>query len=372
LPITIQPYLSEHEPAVADFNRRLQESTKDPDLVFPRYAVPRWLPPAPGQPVWNEFFVAVDGPVVRGAYGLKQEQVFLRGKGTYNAACYHHSLAEGIIDRSFAHIGALLVRDALARQPLLYVLGMGGFDRPIAKMLKALGFTLTSLPFFFRVVHPSRFLLQMQALREQRWRALLMNMAAVTGGGWLGIKVAQAGSSLRGRPGVFVAHEVTEFSTWAADLWDEAKDSASMAAVRDERTLRLLYPSSDGFLTRVRVSRGDRVVGWAVVGERRKDRKFGEMRVGSILDCWASPENAGAVVRAAARALEKRGVDLIVSNQAHSTWCHAFETSGFLKGPSTFVLALSRKLTELLQPFEQNRLSLHVTRADGDGLPRNF
>jgi len=36
------------------------------------------------------------------------------------------------------------------------------------------------------------------------------------------------------------------------------------------------------------------------------------------------------------------------------------------------VLALSRKLTELLQPFEQNRLSLHVTRADGDGLPRNF
>lgn len=372
MPITIQAYRPELEPAVGEFNQRLQTSTHDPDLVFPRYAVPRWLPPAPGQTVWNEFFVAVDGPAVRGAYGLKQEQIFIRGKGTYTAACYHHSLAEGIIDRSFAHVGALLVRDALVRQPLLYVLGMGGFDRPIAKMLKALGFTLTLLPFFFRVVHPTKFLLEMQALRKDRWRSLLMNMAAVTGTGWLGIKGAQAAASVRSRPGDFVAHEVPEFSSWADDLWDEAKASVSMAAVRDEKTLRLLYPASDGFFTRVSVSRGDRVIGWAVVGERRKDRKFGEMRVGSIVDCWAAPENAGPVVRAATRALEKRGVDLIVSNQAHHRWCHSFETSGFLKGPSTFVLALSRKLAELLQPFEENRGTLHVTRADGDGLPRNF
>jgi hypothetical protein len=54
-----------------------------------------------------------------------------------------------------------------------------------------------------------------------------------------------------------------------------------------------------------------------VLGERRKDRKFGEMRVGSMVDCWTSSENAVPVVRAAARAREKRGVDLIVSNQAH-------------------------------------------------------
>jgi len=372
LPITIQPYLPEHEPAVAEFSQRLKTATNDPSLVFPRYAVPRWLPPRPGQSVWNEFFLAVEGSAVRGAYGLKQEQLFVREKGTYTAACYHHSLAEGIIDRAYASVGVLLVRDAVARQPLLYVLGMGGPNTPIARMLKALGFSLTALPFYFRVVHPAKFLLEMQALRENRWRALLMNFAAFTGTGWLGIKTIQAAAGLRTVGADLLAEEVDEFSDWTDGLWNDARESVSLAAVRDTKTLRLLYPPSDTLFTRVRVSRDGKAIGWAVVGERRKDSKYGEMRVGSIVDCWASPENAAAVVRAATHAIEKRNVDLIVSNQGHHLWGRAFETTGYLKGPSTFVLAMSPKLTELLQPFEKNRESIHITRADGDGLPRNF
>ncbi len=372
MPITIQPYLPEHERAVAEFNQRLKTATNDPSLVFPRYAVPRWLPPTSGQPVWNELFVAVEGSSVRGAYGLKQEQIFVRGKGIYTAACYHHSLAEGIIDRAYASVGVLLVRDALVRQPLLYVLGMGGMDRPIAKMLKALGFSLTVLPFYFRVVYPAKFLREMQALRDQPWRAWLMDFAALTGTGWLGIKTIQAAKALRTLRGDFSAEEVAEFSDWANDLWSEARDSVSLAAVRDAKTLRLLYTSGDTALTRLRVSRNGKPIGWAVVGERRKDSKFGEMRVGSIVDCWALPVNAAAVIRAATRAIEKRNVDLIVSNHGHHLWGRAFEAGGYLGGPSTFVLAMSPKLTELLQPLEKTRDFIHITRADGDGLPRNF
>jgi hypothetical protein len=213
----------------------------------------------------------------------------------------------------------------------------------------------------------------MQALRDKRWRAFLMNLAALSGTGWLGIKTAQAvAAGLRNGSGDFIAEEVNEFPEWADDLWNAARPLVSFAAVRDSKTLRLLYPPSDTLLTRVRVSRHGQVIGWAVVGERRKDRKFGEMRVGSIIDCWASPDHAGAVIRAATRALEQRGVDLVVTNHGHHLWGRAFESNGFLKGPSTFVLALSRKLTELLQPFETNRELIHVTRADGDGLPRNF
>jgi hypothetical protein len=372
LPISIQPYLREHEPAVVEFNRRLQAGTNDPNLVFPKSAVPRWLPPQSGSPVWNDFFVAVEGSAVRGAYAIKHERLFIRGKGIVNIACYHHSLAEGIVDRSYASVGALLARDALARQPLLYALGMGGSDSPIARMIKALGFSLTLLPFYFRVVHPTKFLREMQALRAQRWRAVLLDLAAITGTGWLGIKAAQYfGRRHRGATD-FVAEEVNEFSTWTDHLWDQAKSFVTMAAVRDSETLRLLYPPDQNTLTRIRVSRGNQVIGWAVVGERRKDEKFGTMRVGSVIDCWASPENAGAVVQAAAKALEKRGVDLIVSNQAHEMWCRSFEQNGFLKGPSNFVLALSKKLTELLQPLQETRPSFHVTRADGDGLPNNF
>jgi len=372
LAIVIEPYRQEHESAVQEFNRRLQQSSGDPDLVFSQSAIPRWLPPANNHPVWNEFFVAVEGSAVRGAYGLKQEMVLVRGKGLHRVACYHHPLSEGIIDRKYATVGALLARDALARQPFLYALGMGGSDRPIAKMLKVLGFTLTPIPFYFRVVHPYRFLLEMQALRQARWRAMAMNIAAATGTGWLAIKSAQAASKLRNRTPDFVAEEIPEFSDWADELWNHAQGIVSMAAVRDAKTLRLLYRADVTSIKRLRVCRNNAHVGWAIIGQRRKDPKYGQMRVGSIVDCWAAPENAAAVAQAATQALEKEGVDLIVSNQSHQVWYRAFETGGFLKGPSTFVFAASRKLTELLEPLEETRPSLHITRADGDGLPANF
>ncbi|MGA7080195.1 MAG: hypothetical protein WBQ43_05820 [Terriglobales bacterium] len=376
--ISIQPYRQEHEPAVEEFNRRLQRSSGDPDLVFSKTAIPRWLAPANHNLVWNEFFVAVEGSAstVRGAYGLKQEMVFVRGKGMHRVACYHHPLSEGIIDRSYASVGVLLARDALARQPFLYALGMGGYERPLPQMLKALGFSLTPIPFYFRVVHPARFLREMQALRQARWRAILMNIAAATGTGWLSIKSAQGMAKLRGGSKDLVTdcavEEVTEFSEWADGLWNQAKDSVSFAAVRDANTLRLLYPAHVTSVRRLRVSRNRAAIGWAIVGERRKDPKFGKMRVGSIVDCWASPENTDAVVQAATQKLEKDEVDLIVSNQSHHAWCRTFESAGFLKGPSTFIFAASKKLTELLQSLEQNRPSFHITRADGDGLPANF
>jgi len=372
LAIVIEPYRQEHEPAVQEFNRRLQQSSGDPDLVFSQSAIPRWLASANNNPVWNEFFVAVEGSSVRGAYGLKQEMVFVRGKGTHRVACYHHPLSEGIIDRKYATVGALLARDALARQPFLYALGMGGSDRPIAKMLKVLGFSLTPIPFYFRVVHPYKFLLEMQALRKARWRAILMNIAAVTGAGWIAIKSTQEASMLRSRARDFASDEISEFSDWADELWNQANSIVSMAAVRDANTLRLLYRPDVTSIKRLRVSRNNAAIGWAVIGQRRKDPKFGRMRVGSIVDCWATPENASAVIQAATQALERDGVDLIVSNQSHPVWCRAFETGGFLKGPSTFVFAASKKLTELLQPLEENRKSFHITRADGDGLPANF
>ncbi len=370
--ISIQPYRQEHEEAVAEFNRRLQRSSDDPDLVFSKTAIPRWLPPANDNSVWNEFFVALEGSTVRGAYGLKQEMVFVRGKGMHRVACYHHPLSEGIVDRAYASIGVLLARDALARQPFLYALGMGGYERPLPKMLTVLGFSLTPIPFYFRVVHPAKFLREMQALRQMQWRAVLMNIAAATGTGWLAIKSAQAVAMLRSRPVNFVVEEAAEFSEWTDDLWNQARDTVSFAAVRDTNTLRLLHPAHVTSTRRLRISRNGAAIGWAIVGERRKDPKFGQMRVGSIVDCWASQENAAAVVQAATQALEKDGVDLIVSNQSHHVWCRAFERVGFLKGPSTFIFAASRNLTELLQPVEQNRSSFHITRADGDGLPANF
>lgn len=370
MPIAIEPYRKDHEPAVQEFNRRMQ-AAGDPSLAFYKTATPHWLPKAENDTLYNEYFLAVDRGIVRGAYALKHEQVFVRGKGPLRVACYHHPLSEGIIDRAYASVGGLMARDALLRQPLLYALGMGGMDRPLAKMLKALGWSLASVPFFFRVVHPNRFLKEMHALRTSVARRIAMSSAAVSGLGWLAIHAAQEFRASHRQPNGVIADRANEFSTWADAVWPEACEQYSMASVRDCLTLRSLYPRNDEHFTRLRVHRGSTEIGWAVVGERRKDPKFGTMRVGSIVDCCASPENAFVVMQAATKELEKQGVDMIVSNQSHIAWGDALRHCGFLSGPSNFVFAASKKYAEALPPL-QNIGTLHITRADGDGLPRNF
>lgn len=370
--IVVQPYRPEHESAVAEFNRRLQASGAEKDLVFYEHATPRWLPPT-GGPLFNKYFVAVDNGVVRGGYALKQQNFWFADGTIRSIGYYHHPLSEGIVNKAHAIVGTLLLRDAMQRSPLLYCLGMGGYDRPLPKMLVGLGWSHFAVPFYFRVVRPYRFLREMQALRGSALRRVAADAAAFTGMGWAALKAHRMLANMKA-PGTVGcrAETVEDFSGWADGLWEDAKASCSMTAVRDCASLQTLYPAADQHFTRLKVSRGGKEIGWAAVGERRKDEKYGSLRVGSIVDCWAAPDDALAVVRSAARKLEESGVDLIVSNQSHNSWRAGFEAAGFMKAESNFIFAASKKLAELLQPFDQVKPRLHFTRADGDGLPRNF
>lgn len=371
MPIVIQPYQRQHEAAVQAFNTRLVAGENNPDLVFYEYSQPSWLPQVEGSPLRNEFFVALEDGQVRGAYALKYERFFLAGRGEYTVACYHHPLSEGIVDRKYSTVGSLLLRDALWREPTLYALGMGGMDRPLPRMLRAMGWDLRPVRFYFMVVRPHRFLRQMQALRSVPWRRELMDFAAFTGLGWAALLALRFFKRLAGTSTAsFEVIEIDVFPEWADALWLEAKDAYALASVRDRRTLSRLYPSGDNHLTKLGVSQNGEPIGWAVVGERRKDFKFGTLRVGSIVDCWARPENAQQVMLAATQALERKGMDLIVSNQSHSQWGRALEGCGFFAAESNFIFATSKKHSALLG---QNGLKdFHLTRANGDGLPRNF
>ena len=81
---------------------------------------------------------------------------------------------------------------------------------------------------------------------------------------------------------------------------------------------------------------------------------FGNMRVGSIIDVLARPEDAHKVIYMAAQVLERRGVDLLLSNQAHAAWGTALRTAGFLAGPSNYLLLTSVPLTKLLRQIDPN------------------
>ena len=373
MPIVIQPYREEHEPAVRDFNQRLQSGGTESDLTFFRFARPRWLPHTEGTTLYQEYFVALENGVVRGGYALKYQDFFFHDGITRRVAYYHHPLSEGIVTKSYATLGAMLLKDAMTRYPLLYCLGMGGYNRPLPTMLVRLGWAHFPVPFYFHVVRPNIFFREMQALRTSLTRRFMLDLAAFTRTGWAGVKLVQGLQKLRApKLAAFPTERVEEFSDWVDPLWEQAKNHYSMAAVRDYKTLYTLYPASDAHFTRLRVRGDGQDIGWAVVGERQKDEKYGAMRVGSIVDCWAEPHNALPVLQAAAAALVEQGVDLIVSNQSHPLWARALEYAGFLNSPSNFIFAAGKNLSTLLQPFAENRSRFHFTRADGDGLPRNF
>jgi hypothetical protein len=363
--VEIKPYTQDFEPLVKAFNRRLRTGG-ELNWTFPESCIPRY-PGLPGKNPYQELFLTCDHGEVRGGYLLTHCLFALRGQIVRIACGPQLNTSEAIVDPAYGLTGALNVRDALQKQPLLYGLGMGGFEERQAKLLASMKWRMRQVPFFFKVLKPSRFFANITYLRRTQGNRILLNMARYTGIGWAGIRIAQF------RPGARNSWDEIEncdsFGPWADKVWNMCKDKYSFVAVRNSDTLNTLYPPSDPRFLRLLVSRGGEHVGWAVMLDTQMSghKHFGNMRVGSIVDCLAEPEMAGRVVGYATSFLEQRGVDLIVSNQANSAWGKAFLAAGYLIGPSNFILALSPMLVTRLQPMEAARDHIHMNRGDGDG-----
>ena len=101
---------------------------------------------------------------------------------------------------------------------------MGSFDEKIARLLQAMKWRLVPCHFYFRVIHPHRFLRQITFLRRDRRRRFMLDALAYSGLGWLVLKVAQAYKGL-GRGGLTgIGYDVVpEFSAWADTLWERAR-----------------------------------------------------------------------------------------------------------------------------------------------------
>jgi hypothetical protein len=361
----IRPYTQELEPLVKAFNGRLRAGGEQ-SWTFPESHVPRF-PKLPDQNPYQELFLTCDHGEVRGGYLLTHSLFALNGK-TIGIACGPQlNTSEAIVNAAYGVTGALNVRDALQKQPLLYGLGMGGFQERQARLLAAMKWPMQEVPFFFKVLRPSRFFANIAHLRRTQRNRILLNLARYSGIGWAGLQIAQF------RPGSRNGWDETtlcaEFGPWADELWSRCQDRYSLISVRDSATLNRVYPASSRRFLRVLVSHAGRHIGWAVMLDTQMSghKHFGNMRVGSIVDCLAEPELAGLVVSQATTFLQQRGVDLIVSNQANPAWGKAFLAAGYLAGPSNFILALSPMLAARLHPLESAREHIHMNRGDGDG-----
>jgi hypothetical protein len=374
--LRIQPFEARHAEAVAAFNRRLAAGGSG--WQFPERPEPSWLPRVDGSPVFQEFFLAVDGEAVHGAYALQHRPAAVAGV-MQPTETWYLPISEGAVDPRYALLGMQLVRDAFRRAPLSFCLGMNGVDSPLAGLIARLGCEPRPVPFFVRIENGARFAREARALRKRPWLARLLDVAAATGAARLGAGVLKL--ALRRGPGVgpgTVVERVEGFGAWADELWERSAARYSFVTLRDATTLNRIYPRERQRLSRLRLVRGGETIGWAVLQAARMsdNANFGNLHVGRITDAFAAPEDAGAVIRAAADALAADGVELIVSNQSHPAWCAALRRSAFLAAPSNFAFASSPDLTKRIHAFDPEGQRLHLNRGDGDGPwghdPRSF
>lgn len=365
--IDLVSYAPIHEQAVRAFNQRMRDGGWD--VSFSESYRPGSLPHGKHASLYKEYFLALDEVgEVRGAYILKYQDFLIHGQ-LVTIANYQFPLSEGVIDKRYGMVGVSMILDAQRREPKLYGLGLGGVAEPSARLMKAARWKMVRVPFYFCVARPSRFLRNLNYLRTSRLRCALFDALAYSGLGSVGMKIITGIQRARQNGMESQLESVEQFEDWADDLWNAAKAKYSLAAVRDQKVLNALYPRQNPTYLKLRVSRGTRVVGWAVVLDTQmaQHKYFGDMRLGSIADCFADPVDAPAVVYAASRFLLHRGVDMIVSNQSHDAWGQALRRSGFFAGPSNFLFAASQALAKTIEPLKATISHAHINRGDGDG-----
>jgi len=365
--VQFTPYTEELEPLVKAFNARLR------DGGYPwRYAESHMgrYPRRDDIALYEESFLVLDHGQVRGGYHLKHQQFAIHGT-IETLGHIQFPVSEGLVDPAYKMVGVLLLRDALRRQPLMLSFGGGGLNGPLPRLEQASGWTVYAVPFFFKVVHPSRFFSNVTYLRTRSHRRVVLDVLGCTGLGWAGIRIAQV-RLYRPHDSLQIS-TVPKFGAWADELWEQCKGQYSFVAVRRADILNTLYPPGGSRYLRLHFSRNGKTIAWVVALDTQMSghKQLGNMRVGSIADCLAAPQDAAAVLSAVTTYLQARNVDLIVSNQTNRAWCDALRRCGFLPGPSNVALGLCQQLAAKLNSGTERFGGFHFNRGDGDG-PTNL
>jgi hypothetical protein len=355
--------LTEHEVEAAKaFNARMAAANAPADFVAEKV-----LPVETSALIAKRQYVVVDGADVRGGVLKVEYPAWLNGSAV-TATNYQSPISEGIIDRKHSLTAMVLVKFMQRSGSRSFIVGMGDERNPLPRLLKAAGWSVGPVPFFFRVCKPNRFLSELRLLRDDPKRRILAKAAAVTGSGWLGIRAVQFRgilASISGRR--YTIKPVAEWGPWADLLWERFRNSCSFGVMRDRQTLAKLYPESDPRLLRFLIERDGAPVGWTVCFNNQMNGHafFGNLRVATILDCIAEPEHASSLIALTTGTLDSANADLVVSNQTHRRWLDAFRGCGFLTSKSNYILAMSPTLAGEANGGGSERI--HVTRGDGDG-----
>jgi hypothetical protein len=360
-------YRAVHEPAVRAFNARLRTANA---LLF---AMPETAPASnPNRPVpgieFRHFVVVDDAMEVRGGYFIRTQPFYIRGQ-IHTVGHYQAPLSEGILDPRYVAVGGVMLAHALEQQPLLFAMGMGGMDRPLPRMLRAMGWSILEAPFYFLVLNASRFLRNIGPLRTGSTRRMAADFLAVSGLGALalqGLQMARTRSRFDKR---YRPQPIQSFSGWADHVWQASMAQYSLSAVRNAEYLQFIYPHAEPPYWGIQLQTSDQTIGWVQMldCQFREPAYFGRMRVAALVDGVAPASAIPSLVHSAIDAAQDRQADGIISNQMHRDWTSALKAAGFWQGPSNYLLALSKELFKLMEPLEEAIPRIHFNRGDGDG-----
>lgn len=360
--LSIEPFGPQHEAAAAAFNQRLGASGKPVIFFLPERS--RATQSAHGVTVTDYVAVDTEG-VVRGGL-MSWEHSAIVGKSVRQVINIQSPLSEGTFDRAHVAVGPRLIQAAIQRTPYVYLVGMGSEDNPLPRLLKAMGFRVRAVPFFFRIIKPAQCLRQLRPFRNSAWKRVLGNIAALTGIGPLGAAVLhKARRSASEAVSGYEMEEVSEWGPWADDVWDGFAKGITFGVMRDANVLRFFYPLQKGTPRVWRLLRGSAVDGWfgLMITRMTGNAYFGNLTVATLTDCIGSVNAVQAGFIYAIRKARELGADLLIANLEHEPVQRACVAAGYRQGPSNFLFATSKALTQ-----EISANSAYVTRRDGDGL----
>lgn len=360
MPLTFVPSSPEYLTAITDFNRRLTEKNAPTAFLLSEESMGE----DSGSSIRRQQFLATEQGSVRGGVIELDQPGWLNG-APVRALNYQSPLSEGIADSRYAGVGLQIVRFMQNRSPAAYIVGMGSRSNPLPRLLQAAGWSLTDIPFLYRVHRAGVFLRELQPLRSSFSKRLAADFARWTGLGAAAIAIKQRS---RVKPKATIRIQAS-WGEWADELWSRARENCSFAVERDRKSLEWMYPPHDPRTRIFIVERGGHPVGWGVCFDTQmnNNRYFGNMRVGSILDCVALNDSEVETAALLDSELRRAGCDLALVNHSHAGWVKAFELAGFSQGPSNYLLGMSKRLTDAVRSSPDGETRMHITRGDGDG-----
>ena len=351
-------YTSEWEPAVGRFNQRMLDGKAATDFGIPRNAGT-----VRTAPVRQQHFLATEGDEVRGGMIILEHPAVVTAEGirrTESVTNFQSPLSEGIIDPKYSMVAIQFIRWALKRCPYANVVGMGHIDNPLPRLLKAAGWTVRPVPFFFNLLHPARAIRELQPLRAKPVVRAAGLIGAYTGLAGIALKFVQ-------RPRVsndgYSATRALELTAIDDALWQDVQERVSFGVVRNSATLPT-YLAKD--TERHYVSQKESIRGWfsMVVAQNRSHSYFGNLKVATLVDIVAATMGESAIVaRLAVDTARGAGCDIVVSNQMSAEAQQGLRAAGFIPYRSNYLFASSKALT-----LAMNDATGFVSRQDGDGL----